>query len=470
MTNSKGRVALPTILERLHREHPDARYELDWQTPLQLLVATILAAQCTDEKVNEVTPALFRKYPDARAFAYANPDELAEAVRPTGFFNEKAKAIQAACQTLVDRYGGQVPRDMDALTALPRVARKTANVVLTNAYNIPSGIVVDSHVARVSQRLGLATQKKPEKIEPELMEMVPKSEWIFFGPALVLHGRYTCTSAEPKCLTCPLEDVCEKNLGEETSPATSTPRERPHHMSKAKPTPASGSGGMAAQVATLPESWRNVLGPEFEKPYFTQLEAFVDHERQTHTVFPPEQDVFNALKYAPFDEMKVLLLGQDPYHDDGQAHGLCFSVRPGVKPPPSLVNMFKELKSDLGCTIPNNGYLVPWAEQGVLLLNAVLTVRAHEPNSHKDQGWEKFTDAVIRAASDRADPVVFVLWGAYAQKKDKLIDGDRHVILKAAHPSPLSAKKFFGSKPFSAVNDALRQLGKTPIDWQLPNL
>lgn len=217
----------------------------------------------------------------------------------------------------------------------------------------------------------------------------------------------------------------------------------------------------------LPESWRNVLQGEFAKPYFADLMAFVNGQRADHQVFPPEEDVFNAFQATPFDAVKVLLLGQDPYHDDGQAHGMCFSVRPGVKPPPSLVNMFKELRDDLGCTIPKTGYLAPWAEQGVMLLNAVLTVRAHEPNSHKDKGWEPFTDAVIRALNDRPDPVVFVLWGAYAQKKGKLIDEAKHPVIKSAHPSPLSAKKFFGSKPFSAVNAALERLGKPPIDWQL---
>ena len=172
----------------------------------------------------------------------------------------------------------------------------------------------------------------------------------------------------------------------------------------------------------LPASWRSALADEFAKPYFLRLREFLAGERAAHKVFPPEEDVFNAFRLTPFERVKVVLLGQDPYHDDGQAHGLCFSVRPGVKPPPSLVNMFKELKTDLGCKVPNNGYLVPWAEQGVLLLNAVLTVRAHEANSHKDQGWETFTDAVIRALDARPDPVVFVLWGAYAQKKGKLID------------------------------------------------
>ena len=220
----------------------------------------------------------------------------------------------------------------------------------------------------------------------------------------------------------------------------------------------------------LPADWKAVLADELKKPYFQELKQFVTEERGKHKVFPPESDVFNAFTLTPYDRVKVLLLGQDPYHDDGQAHGLCFSVRPGVKPPPSLVNIFKELHNDLACKIPNNGYLTPWAEQGVMLLNAVLTVRAHKPNSHKDQGWETFTDAVIRALNARRRPVVFLLWGAYAQKKIKLIDTERHRIVTAAHPSPLSAKKFFGSKPFSAVNRALKELGETPIDWQLPDL
>jgi uracil-DNA glycosylase len=220
----------------------------------------------------------------------------------------------------------------------------------------------------------------------------------------------------------------------------------------------------------LPASWQKVLGDEFDQPYFKLLEAFVDGERQQHAVYPPEDDVFNAFKLTPFAEVKVVLLGQDPYHGDGQAHGLCFSVRPGVPAPPSLRNMFKELKTDLDCKIPNNGCLTPWAEQGVLLLNAVLTVRAHEANSHKDQGWEKFTDAAIRAVNDRDEPAVFALWGAYAQKKGKLVDPEKHRVLKAAHPSPLSAARFFASQPFSAINGALVNLGDEPIDWLIPDL
>ena len=220
----------------------------------------------------------------------------------------------------------------------------------------------------------------------------------------------------------------------------------------------------------LPQSWQAALAGEFGKPYFAALREFLDRERAQHQVFPPEADVFNAFQLAPFDQVKVLLLGQDPYHDDGQAHGLCFSVRPGIRTPPSLVNIFKELKMDLGARVPNNGDLIPWARQGVLLLNAVLTVRAHEANSHKNQGWETFTDAVIQALAHREDPVVFVLWGAYAQKKGKLIDATRNPVIASAHPSPLSALKFFGSRPFSKINAALGSLGKTPIDWQLPDL
>lgn len=220
----------------------------------------------------------------------------------------------------------------------------------------------------------------------------------------------------------------------------------------------------------LPADWKAVLADELNKPYFEKLREFVDTERANHKVFPPEADVFNAFKLTPYDKVKVLLLGQDPYHDDGQAHGLSFSVQPGVKPPPSLNNIFKELHTDLGCKVPNNGYLVPWAEQGVMLLNAVLTVRAHTPTSHKNKGWETFTDAVIRALDARPHPLVFLLWGAYAQKKMKLIDTERHRVVTAAHPSPLSVKKFLGSKCFSAVNRALEELGDTPIDWQLPDV
>jgi uracil-DNA glycosylase len=223
-------------------------------------------------------------------------------------------------------------------------------------------------------------------------------------------------------------------------------------------------------MTPLPTGWRAVLAGEVTQPYYLQLQDFVARERQKHVVYPLETDVFNALKYTPYDKVKVVLLGQDPYHDEGQAHGLCFSVRPGVRPPPSLVNIFKELQRDLACKIPDNGCLTPWAEQGVLLLNAVLTVRAHEPNSHKGKGWETFTDAAIRAVDAKTSPVVFLLWGAYAQKKEKMIDTGRHVVLKSAHPSPLSAKRFLGSKPFSATNRALAAAGLSTIDWQIPDV
>lgn len=220
----------------------------------------------------------------------------------------------------------------------------------------------------------------------------------------------------------------------------------------------------------LPPAWRKILTPEFKKPYFHELMEFVAGERAHYEVYPPKEDVFNAFRDTPYDHMNVLLLGQDPYPGKGQAHGLCFSVRPGVRKPASLLNIFKELQNDIGCKIPNHGCLDGWARQGILMLNAVLTVRAGKPNSHAGKGWEVFTDSVISAANDRPD-VIFVLWGAYAQKKVKLIDADQHAIIKSAHPSPLSARNgFFGSKPFSKINAALRAAGKPEIDWQLPDI
>jgi uracil-DNA glycosylase len=218
----------------------------------------------------------------------------------------------------------------------------------------------------------------------------------------------------------------------------------------------------------LPGGWSHVLADELGKPYFRQLAAFVASERERHEVFPGVPDVYGALAHTPYDRVNVLILGQDPYHAVGQAHGLCFSVRPGARPPPSLVNILRELRDDLGIAVPQTGCLTKWADQGVLLLNAVLTVRAHQPNSHKDRGWETFTDAIIRRVNERPDPVVFVLWGAYAQKKQKLIDAGRQTIIRSAHPSPLSAHNgFFGSRPFSQVNAALRAAGKREVDWSL---
>src|SRR5262245_3519163 len=221
----------------------------------------------------------------------------------------------------------------------------------------------------------------------------------------------------------------------------------------------------------LPTAWQPILAEETDKPDYHKLQALLAEERRTHTVFPPEPEVFTALATTPYERVSVLLLGQDPYHDNNQAHGLCFSVRPGIKPPPSLVNMFKELRDDLDCRIPNNGYLKYWAEQGILMLNAVLTVRAHEPNSHKSKGWEQFTDAIICSVSAKSDPVVFVLWGGYAAKKLALIDTQRHIVIQSAHPSPLSVRNgFFGSRPFSRINAELRVAGKSEIDWQIPDL
>jgi len=218
-------------------------------------------------------------------------------------------------------------------------------------------------------------------------------------------------------------------------------------------------------------TWRPVLIAETERPYWKPLQQFVKDERKKYTVFPPDKDVFAALHLTPYEKVSVLILGQDPYHEVGQAHGLCFSVRPDVAIPPSLQNIYKELHDDLGCQIPNNGCLTPWAEQGVLLLNAVLTVRAHHANSHQGKGWENFTDAIIRTVNDKPDRVVFVLWGAYARKKAPLINTARHVIIQSAHPSPLSAANgFFGSRPFSKINAALREAGKPEIDWQIPDV
>jgi uracil-DNA glycosylase len=464
---------LSEVSRRLRRAHPDARYELDWETPLQLLVATILAAQTTDERVNRVTPGLFARYKTARDFAEADTAELEELLRPTGYYRQKAKAVQGCCRELADRFGGQVPRGIDELVTLPGVARKTANVVLTNAYRIPSGVVVDTHVIRVSRRLGLTLHDKPERIEEDLMAGLPQGEWIDFGGAMILHGRYVCTHDSPKCSDCVLNDICPKIGVAGAAPAAAVPM--PSAASKGRKAPAgkaaSGGADPAMSAQALPASWRAVLADEFEQPYFDQLDEFVRQERAAHEVFPPADDVFNAFRHTPYDRVKVLLLGQDPYHDNGQAHGLCFSVRPGVKPPPSLVNMFKELRDDLGIDPPNHGDLTAWADQGVLLLNAVLTVRAHTPNSHKDRGWETFTDAVIRKVSDKREPVVFVLWGAYAQKKEKLIDAGRHSVVKSAHPSPLSARNgFFGSRPYSTINKALEESGRGAIDWGLSDI
>jgi uracil-DNA glycosylase len=227
-------------------------------------------------------------------------------------------------------------------------------------------------------------------------------------------------------------------------------------------------GEWSGAFPPLPAGWRRVLAPEIGEPWFAELATWVAEERRRHSVFPPEAEVFHALEATPYEDVRVVILGQDPYHDEGQAHGLCFSVRRGVKPPPSLANIYKELAADVGVPRPKHGCLEGWARQGVLLLNTVLTVRAHEPGSHKDRGWERFSSAVLRKVNERHTPIVFVLWGAHAQKKAELVDTSRHTVLKAAHPSPLSAKNgFFGSRPFSRINEALRDAGCPPIDWQV---
>lgn len=221
----------------------------------------------------------------------------------------------------------------------------------------------------------------------------------------------------------------------------------------------------------LNNDWDYLLEKEFEKEYYVRLKEFLINEYKTNLIFPNKDNIFEALRQTSYKDTKVLILGQDPYHGEGQAHGLAFSVQPTVKIPPSLLNIYKELRDDIGCYIPNNGYLIPWANQGVLLLNTALTVRAHEANSHKNKGWEIFTDEIIKILNKRQDPVIFVLWGANARKKKEFIDGNRHFILETPHPSPLSASRgFFGCKHFSKINEILIKLGKTPIDWQIPNI
>jgi len=215
-------------------------------------------------------------------------------------------------------------------------------------------------------------------------------------------------------------------------------------------------------------TWDEVLKAETEKEYFHKLMEQVDAQYQMHTVYPAKENIFNALRFTPYEQVKILLLGQDPYHGPGQAHGLAFSVQPGIPNPPSLQNMLRELASDVGTAPAKNGCLTPWAEQGVMLLNTVLTVRESEPNSHKSLGWTTFTDAVIRALNDREDPVIFMLWGANAKEKLPLITNSRHFVLSAPHPSPLSAHRgFFGCRHFSKANLILERQNKTPINWQL---
>lgn len=221
-------------------------------------------------------------------------------------------------------------------------------------------------------------------------------------------------------------------------------------------------------MAGLTGEWEKALSEEFNKEYYKKLFLFIRQEYAKVPVYPKAGDIFNAFHLTPLEKVKVVIIGQDPYHNPGQAHGLCFSVKPGVEIPPSLVNIYQELQDDLGCRIPNNGYLNEWAEQGVLLLNTVLTVQAHKPMSHRGVGWEEFTNAVIRKVNEIHRPVVFILWGKPAQEKAKMLNNPRHLILKAPHPSPLSAYRgFFGSRPFSQTNAFLEQHGVEPVNWQI---
>lgn len=221
----------------------------------------------------------------------------------------------------------------------------------------------------------------------------------------------------------------------------------------------------------IDNDWLPALSPEFKKSYYRELYDKVNYEYRHYKVFPESRDLFSAFSLTPLSRVKVVILGQDPYHNDGQAHGLCFSVKPGVDIPPSLQNIYKELHEELGCYIPNNGCLVPWARQGVLLLNTVLTVRAHQAFSHRGIGWEQFTDAAIKAVDELDRPVVFMLWGRPAGEKAAMLHNSGHLILKAAHPSPLSAQRgFFGCGHFRACNDYLTEHGEEPIDWQIPNI
>lgn len=223
-------------------------------------------------------------------------------------------------------------------------------------------------------------------------------------------------------------------------------------------------------MGAISNDWLEPLSPEFKKPYYAKLYKTVRQEYNTRLIFPPANDIFNAFEFTPLSEVKVVILGQDPYHGDGQAHGLCFSVKPDVEIPPSLVNIYQELHDDLGCYIPNHGYLEKWAKQGVMLLNTVLTVRAHQANSHRGIGWEEFTDAAIRVLDEQERPIVFLLWGRPAQMKKSMLHNPKHLILEAPHPSPLSAYRgFFGCKHFSQANEFLKEHGLTPIDWQIEN-
>ncbi|AZI45095.1 uracil-DNA glycosylase (plasmid) [Deinococcus psychrotolerans] len=311
--------------------------------------------------------------------------------------------------------------------------------------NYPTPIVDEGKAARAAKAKIMAARAQPQ-FEPESRRVY------------ALHG-------SRKKAVMRAERVA-RGLPPKPVKVTSKPP-KPMLVSAAQPALFGGaqSVGKPIHIAGLPDSWREALAAEFAAPYFHALKDFLVRERAEHAIYPPAPDVFSALRLTPLEEVKVLILGQDPYHGHGQAQGLSFSVRPGVRVPPSLQNIYKELHDDLGITPPRNGDLTAWATQGVLLLNAVLTVRAGQPNSHANQGWEPLTDAVIRAVNAQPQRVVFVLWGAYARKKAKLITAPQHVILESAHPSPYSAEHFFGIRPFSRVNAALEEAARGAVVW-----
>uniref|UniRef100_A0A8C1N0S0 Uracil-DNA glycosylase n=1 Tax=Cyprinus carpio TaxID=7962 RepID=A0A8C1N0S0_CYPCA len=298
-------------------------------------------------------------------------------------------------------------------------------------------------------------------------------------------ARYVCAAVSQNALRLPLgirhdDDTLaisikilsqEKKLKLERNDLTSSLSLSPEQLERISKNKKAALERLAANQAEpngIGESWKKALNAEFGKPYFKLLMSFVAEERQKHTIYPPENEVFTWTQTCDIKDVKVVILGQDPYHGPNQAHGLCFSVQRPVPPPPSLVNIFKELASDIeGFEHPGHGDLTGWAKQGVLLLNAVLTVRAHQANSHKDKGWETFTDAVIHWLSTNMQGLVFILWGSYAQKKGAAIDKKRHHVLQTVHPSPLSAHRgFFGCKHFSKTNELLKKSGKKPIDWK----
>ena len=355
------------------------RVERDWKTTFQLLVAMTLGGASMDAGTRNALLALFERWPDAASLAGASPTSVERVLRPLGLARQRAEAVMTLARALQERFGGEVPEDVDAIASLPGVQRTVANVVVRRAFGVVAG-------------------------------------------------------APPSM---PIEDDDE-------------------------PVPAS-----TVDASRLPADWVDALGASYAELDVPGVIERVAKERATGAVFPPAWETFTAFVHTPFARTRVLLLGQDPYPTPGLAHGLAFSVKRGIKLPQSLANMFHELVADVGCAFPTHGYLLPWARQGVLLLNSVLTVRASEPGSHKLFGWRELTNAVIRALDEREEPVVFAFWGGHARAHAKLVKNPRHVIIEGAHPSPMSVKAFRGSRPYSRINAALRSVGQPEIDWSL---